>query len=349
MVADYHTARRAGVDPIAREHAAKAERIAKQHADIVAAITFEHAVERYLDAHSAKWKNLKHRAQWHSTLATYAFPTLGPIPVAKIDTNDVLAVLSPIWLTKTETASRLRGRIEAVLDYATTLDWRAGANPARWKGHMAIVLPKPSKVAKVEHHAALPWKDIAAFMSDLRGRHAMAARALEWAILTAARTGEVLGAKWSEIDLDGALWTLPAERMKSGLEHRVPLSPPALALLTDMAEVRDSAEKDRRELVFPGRSGPLSGMSMLMLLRRMERDDLTVHGFRSTFRDWVSEATNHPRELAETALAHVVADKTEAAYRRGESLAKRAILMTDWGRFCDGLGEKTILLGSTSG
>ena len=239
----------------------------------------------------------------------------------------MLKAIEPIWSTKTETASRVRGRIEAVLDWATVRGYRAGDNPARWKGHLDNLLPARSKVRRVEHHAALPYPEIAGFMTELRTQGGMAARALEFLILTAARTGEVLGAKWSEIDLEAGLWTVPADRMKAGKEHRVPLSGAALALL--------STPGQPDEFVFPGaKGGALSNMSLLMTMRRMGHGDLTAHGFRSTFRDWAAERTNFPAEVAEMALAHVVGDKVEAAYRRGNLFQKRRQLADAWGRFC---------------
>jgi integrase len=252
------------------------------------------------------------------------------MPVTAIATGDVLRVLEPLWRTKTETAARLRGRIEQVLDYATAHGWRAGENPARWRGHLAKLLPSPKKIAKVEHHAALPWEGIGAFMVALREQEGTAARALDFTILTGARTGETIGATWAEFDIEAAVWTIPGERMKAGREHRVPLSRPALAVLNTMAGLRCG------EWVFPGgRTGrPLSNMAMVMLLRLMGYENLTVHGFRSSFRDWCSEATNYPREIAEKALAHSVGDETERAYQRGDLLEKRRDLMGAWANFC---------------
>ena len=278
--------------------------------------------------HEDSWRNEKHRWQWRQTLEV-ACEEIGKIPVAAIATGDVMRVLEPIWREKTETAARLRGRIESVLDFAGARGWRDGENPARWRGHLAKLLPAPGKVAKVEHHSALPWPEIGSFMAELRLQDGAAARALEFTILTAARTGETIGAIWSEIDIAAAQWTVPAARMKAGREHRVPLSGAALAVLADVASPRDA-------WIFPGgRPGkPLSNMSMLMLSRRMGRPKLTVHGFRSTFRDWCAESTDYPREVAEQALAHVLGDKVEAAYRRGDLLGKRRQLMEDWAAFC---------------
>ncbi|MDA8232638.1 MAG: integrase arm-type DNA-binding domain-containing protein [Magnetospirillum sp.] len=294
------------------------------------AMTFRQCAEAYVDAHKAGWRNTKHAAQWTSTLDTYAYPVFGGLPVAAVDTGLVMKVLEPIWAKKTETASRLRGRIEAVLDWATARVYRTGENPARWRGHLDKLLPARSKVQRVEHHPALPYDQMGAFMVLLRAQDGTSARALEFAILTAARTGEVIGARWSEIDLAKKVWTVPAERMKAGREHRVPLSEAAVAVLETMQTIKEG------DYVFPGGRAlkPLSNMAMLKLLGRMERDDLTAHGFRSTFRDWCAERTAYPAEVAEMALAHVVSDKVEAAYRRGDLFEKRARLMADWAEFC---------------
>jgi integrase len=287
----------------------------------------------YIAAHEGSWRNPKHRQQWRNTLAAEAYPHMGELPAADVDTAHVMAALEPIWRTKPETATRLRGRIEAVLAYAKARGWRSGENPARWRGHVANMLPKRSKVAPVVHHAALPWRDVAAFMADLRAEGGLAPRALELTILTAARSGEVLNARWPEFDLDEAVWTVPAERMKGGKQHRVPLAPAAVALLRSLLVLRDAK---RGDWVFPGArtARPLSNMAMEMVLRRMERGDLTVHGFRSSFRDWCAESTGYQREVAEAALAHTLGDKVEAAYRRGDLFEKRRRLMEDWATFC---------------
>lgn len=316
---------RDGIDPI--EHR-KADRAAKAAA--ARGISFREVAERYIAAHEAGWRNAKHADQWRNTLATYAFPVFGDQPVPAIDTGAVMRVLEPIWSEKTETASRLRGRIESVLDYATARSWRSGENPARWRGHLDNLLPARAKVQRVEHHPALPWREMGAFMAGLRRQEGIAARALEFAILTAGRTAEVIGARWSEID--GDEWTVPGERMKAGREHRVPLSTAALAVLAQMKPEGSAPSA----YVFPGgRAGkPLSSMALLMLLRRMGRSDLTAHGFRSTFREWAAEATGYPREVAELALAHVNKDKVEAAYQRGDLFEKRRRLMEDWAAFC---------------
>lgn len=320
----------AGCDPLE----ARREEERQREAEKARAVTFKDAAGRYIAAHRAGWRNEKHAAQWDSTLTTYVYPVFGEVAVADVDTGMVLRALEPIWHEKPETATRVRGRIEAVLDWAKARGYRdrEAMNPAQWKGHLSHLLPARSKVARVEHHAALPWREVGAFMVGLRNRPATAARALEFAILTAARSGEVFGATWEEVDLAGAVWTVPGERMKAGRDHRVPLSPQAVALLVGLAD-----ESDRTGYVFKGmkKGRPLSGMAMLMLLRRMERGDLTAHGFRSTFRDWAAEATAFPGEVAEAALAHIVGDKVEAAYRRGDLFDKRRRLMEAWADHCD--------------
>ena len=315
-----------GIDPIEAKRAQQDE----ARLEAARAMSFQQCAAAYIEAHQAGWRNSKHAAQWTATLSTYAYPAFGNLPVAAIDTGFVIQALQPIWTTKPETATRVRGRIESVLDWATTHGYRRGENPARWKGHLSNLLPKRSKVQKVEHHAALPYTELPTFLTVLREREAPAARVLEFAILTAARTGEVIGADWSEFDLEAGTWTVPAARMKGGSEHRVPLSAPALTIVRNLSKIRTSS------FVFPGgRLGkPLSNMSMLMMLRRMNRGALTVHGFRSTFRDWASETTHFPSEVVEMALAHAIESKVEAAYRRGDLFAKRRNLMVDWGEYC---------------
>lgn len=314
----------AGRDPIDARDQARKEAAGQ-------GVTFRDVAALYVAAHEDTWRNAKHRAQWTSTLDTYAFPILGGMGVARIAAGDVLLVLEPVWRAKPETASRLRGRIEAVLDYATARGWRTGENPARWKGHLANLLPNRSKVAAVKHHAALPWGECPAFMRALAVQTGTGALALRFTILTAARTSEATGATWGEIDLAAKVWTVPGDRMKAGREHRVPLSAPALAILHELhtPDVTPDAP------VFPGRDRRqgLSNMAMTGVLRRMKRADLTVHGFRSSFRDWCAETTGHPREVAEAALAHTLKDKVEAAYRRGDLLDRRAKLMADWAGF----------------
>jgi integrase len=322
-----------GIDPLEARDAEK-----KRRAEEAArAVTFRQAAEGYIADNRAAWRNDKHAWQWTQTLGARVYPVIGDLPVSAVETGHVTKILRPIWTTKAETAARVRGRIETVLDYAAVHHWRSGPNPARWKGHLDKVLPARSKVAKVEHHAALPWRAIGAFMAELDRQEGIAALALKFAILTACRTGEVIGATWGEIDLDRALWTVPASRMKAGKEHRIPLADAAVGVLRQAAASRRSDQPDA--LVFPGGrngkgTGPLSNMGMMMLLRRMGRGDLTVHGFRSTFRDWCAEATGYPRELAEAALAHTLESKVEAAYQRGDLLDKRRRLMADWAKFC---------------
>lgn len=317
----------AGIDPIEDR-----KRIRAEQATAGGAHTFKDVAERYIKAHEGGWRNAKHAAQWGTSLATYAYPQLGDTPVARVDTAAVMRALDPVWQAKSETASRVRGRIESILDYATAHGWRMGDNPARWRGHLSNLLPAPRTVAKVEHHAALPYSEVRAFLADVTGEGGTGAVALRFVILTACRTSEALGATWREMDLDRAVWTVPGARMKAGREHRVPLSAGALALLAEMGQ----AGMEPDAFVFPGsgKSGHLSNMTLMALLRRMERPDLTVHGFRSTFRDWAAEETSHPREVAEMALAHALKDKTEAAYRRGDLFAKRAALMAEWAAFC---------------
>ncbi|HVE20710.1 MAG TPA: tyrosine-type recombinase/integrase [Acidocella sp.] len=316
-----------GIDPLEVKHAKRKAR----KLEAAKAITFKDCAGKYIAANKAAWRNEKHVGQWENTLAAYVYPLIGGLAVSEIDTGHVTRVLEPIWTTKSETASRVRGRIESVLSYATTHGWRAGENPARWRGHLENVLPKKSKVAKVEHHAALPWRESGAFMKALATEQGTAALAFRFAILTAARTGEVIGARWSEIDLQHAVWTIPGERMKAGVEHRVPLSADAVVLLREAAKLL----VDDAEFVFPGgkKDKPLSNMALLMTLRRMKRDDLTAHGFRSTFRDWAAE-TGQPADIAEAALAHTVGDKTVAAYQRGDLLDRRRKLMEAWAAFC---------------
>lgn len=291
--------------------------------------TFAQCAESFISSNEMAWKNDKHRDQWRNTLKTYAEPHIGKLPIDGIDVNDVLKVLEPIWATKSETASRVRGRIERILDWAATRGYRSSENPARWRGCLSQVLPDTRKVTKRRHHPALPYKDIPAFMSDLRKRDAISARALEFTILTAARTGEVIGAKWDEIDTNNNVWTVPGDRMKGKIEHQVPLSDCALALLADIPKDSD--------FVFVGMKPDegLSNMSMLAMLKR-DRPDLTTHGFRSTFRDWAAETTEFPNEVVEMALAHGIRDKAEAAYRRGNLLERRRILMNAWAAYCEG-------------
>ena len=315
-----------GIDPIDHRKAQKAKLAAAKAKLLI----FREATQRYFDQHEGKWRNPKHRAQFLSTLKQYAFPMLGNMAVSAIDTPAVLRAIEPIWMEKTETASRVRGRIESVLDWCTVRGYRTGDNPARWKGHLSEVLPARGQVAKVNHHAAMPFAELPSFMAELRKREGVAARALEFAILTAARTGEVIGAKWDEIDLGEKTWIIPAGRMKGGKEHKVPLSERAIELL------RGLPTEDGNGFVFLGPRGGsgLSNMAMTQVLKRMDRGDVTVHGFRSSFRDWASETTNFPNHVVEMALAHVVGDKVEAAYRRGDLLVKRRQLAEAWSKYC---------------
>jgi integrase len=317
--------RRAGKDPISEREAARAE------ASLAAAktISFDDCATAYIAAHRAGWRNIKHASQWTNTIATYCTPVFGKLPVQRVDVGLVMKAIEPLWTTKPETAGRVRGRIERILDWAKVRGYRDGENPARWRGHLDHLLPARSKVRRVQHHSALPYAEIPGFIATLRGRDAIAARALEFAILTAARTGEALGAKWAEIDLDARVWTIPAERMKAQREHRVPLSARAIEIIRNMMASRQN------DYVFYGdRRDTLSNMSLLMLLRRMGRFNITTHGFRSTFRDWVEEQTDTPRAVAEMALAHKVGGAVEAAYRRGDLFEKRRPLMDRWCLYC---------------
>lgn len=313
-----------GKDPIeVRDARRVAEALAK-----AATISSRDAWTRYIKAHRAGWRNAKHADQWTNTLETYAGPVLGDVPVSLVDVGLVMRVIEPHWKTKNETMRRVRARLEAVLDWARVHGYRAGENPARWKGNLDKLLPKPSRVARVEHHAALGYAEIGAFMEKLREQAGEAARALEFLILTAGRTGEVIGAKPEEFDLDAGIWTVPASRMKGGRRHRVPLSLRAVEI------VRDRVEQDRPYVFAGGKPGePLSNMAMAETLKRMGQG-VTVHGFRSTFRDWVADKTTYPRELAEAALAHKMDDTTEAAYQRSDMIEKRRAMMVAWSRYC---------------
>jgi integrase len=334
---DARRKRHEGIDPI---EARRAER-ARQRLEAAKAITFKECAESYIASHRAGWRNEKHKYQWRATLATYAEPVIGKLAVQAIDTALVLKVLEPIWTEKPETASRLRGRIENILDWAKVRGYRDGENPARWRGHLDHLLPARSKVAAVEHHAALPYAELPAFLIELRAQEGASARALEFAILTAARTGEVIGARLDEISEREKVWTVPGQRMKAGKEHRVPLSARALAIVNGIdrqpeGEQGKDAQSEAGAFVFPGgKPGKaLSNMAFLMLLRRMKREDLTAHGFRSTFRTWAAERTSFPREVIEAALAHTVGSKVEAAYQRGDLFEKRRRLMDAWASYC---------------
>lgn len=313
-----------GKDPIETRKAAKLA----LRAEDAKAITFEDAAKAYMGAHESSWRNAKHREQWKNTLKGLAYPTLGKLGVRDIEVAHVLQVLEPLWQDRTETAVRLRGRIELILDWAIARGYHAGLNPARWRGHLDKILAKPSKIKAKGHMAALPVGEIGAFMQRLRAVGGTGARAVEFVVLTAARSGEVRGATWAEIDLKEKVWTVPASRMKAAKEHRVPLSPAAITLLEALPRIAGT------DLVFPApKGGLLSDMTLIAVLRRMDVK-ATVHGFRSVFRDWCGEYTNYPREVAETALAHSVGNAVEQAYRRGDALEKRRKLMEAWAGFC---------------
>lgn len=307
-----------GIDPLDRRQEAKP---APRRVP-----TFREMAANHIRDREAGWSNAKHSAQWTSTLQSYAFPVIGDLPVDQVDTQHILDILRPIWTTKAETAKRVRGRIEAILDAAKVLGHREGQNPAAWRGHLALLLPAKSKVAPVKHFEALPFQQAPKFMLELRQRQGFAVLALEFLILTAARTSDVLGARWDEID--GTRWVIPSERMKSRRSHAVPLSKEAQEVLT-------RARKNKLNMfLFPGRNGQMSNMTMAKLLKTIA-PTVTVHGFRSTFRDWAAETTAHQADVVEMALAHVVSDKTEAAYRRGDLFEKRRVLMNDWASFLE--------------
>ncbi len=315
---------RSDIDPIEHRKATKSVMLAAR----ASALTFEKCAEAFIAAKQLEWKNAKHGDQWRNTLATYAYPVIGQLLVGDVAQAHILKILEPHWKTKNETMSRLRGRLENVLDYATVRGYRKGDNPARWRGHLDMLLATPSRVQNVEHHIALPYKEIGAFVAQLRQQAGMGARALEFAILNASRSGEVRHAVWAEFDLDAATWTIPAPRMKGNREHRIPLSDAALGLLKALPQ------RAGTELVFPNTKGTaLSDMTLLAVLRRM-KVAVVPHGFRSTFRDWAGETTAYPKEVMEHALAHQLKDKAEAAYARGSLLDKRRRLMADWATYC---------------
>ncbi|GGZ21616.1 tyrosine-type recombinase/integrase [Asticcacaulis endophyticus] len=342
----YRSKVRQGIDPLAERTERAAHALATAQAGKIAKITFREVAEAHIAANSDSWRNPKHRQQWANTLSTYVYPAIGDLPVAEIGTAHVLQILEPIWGTKPETASRVRGRIETVLDAAKAREYRTGENPARWRGHIDQILPPRIRLSR-GHFTAMPYDTLPEFMQGLRSRQATAALALEFAILTAGRTGEVLGATWAEIDLEKAEWTIPAIRMKAGVEHRVPLSKRAIEILQSIKALQGPSHRGlnsgsrvetSEKPVFPSdRGGKLSGMAMTMLLRRMKAD-VTVHGFRSSFRDWAAERTSYAHEVCEMALAHTIGNKAEAAYRRGSLFEKRRRLMDDWADFCNGEG-----------
>ena len=326
IAAQCRQSRLRGSDPIEDRKA----RRAAARLDAAKTMTFDQCRDSFIASHQVSWRNDKHRQQWTATLKTYVTPAFGSLPVQAVDVGLVMKALEPIWTVVPETASRVRQRVERILDWAKVRGLREGENPARWRGHLDNLLPKRSKIRKPVKHSALPYVEIGSFMHALRQREGVAARALEFLILTAVRTGEVLGARWAEVDFGERTWTIPAGRMKAGKQHRVPLSSAALSVLSSMRGLSD-------EFIFPGTRNDrsLSNMAMLVLLRRMGRADLTVHGFRSTFRDWAAERTNFAREVAEMALAHTIRDKVEAAYRRGDLLEKRHALMEAWAIYCN--------------
>ena len=333
-----------GIDPIEQSIQERIRALAAEKANKIAdeknQATFNKVALEFIESKKAEWKSAKHHQQWVNTLTTYAFRIIGHIPVADIETAHVLAILKPIWNTKTETATRVRTRLEAVLSYAEAHNWRTGGNPARWRGHLSAILPSPQKLKELKHHSALAYAELPQFMGILSNTDGMGARALELTILTATRTKESLGARWEEFDLNSRIWTIPKERMKAGVEHRIPLSDQAMKMVLKMAEYKMS------DYVFPNRSNgkPMSNAGMSSVLKRLERTDITVHGFRSTFRDYVAEKTNTPGRIAEAALAHKLKDASEAAYQRGDLIEKRKILMQSWANYCYPTGEKVIPL-----
>jgi integrase len=322
--------RRDGLDPIETKKARSVPAVL---------MTFDEAAARFIESREDTWRNAKHGEQWRRTLNDFASPVIGKVPVRDVDTTLVTRVLEPIWRSVPETANRVRARVEMILDWCKASGLREGENPARLRGHLDHILPPLAAVRRAKreqqqsdgHHKALPYTEVGAFMAELRSRTGAAARALEFAILTAGRTGEVIGAKFGEIDLDAAVWTIPASRMKGNREHRVPLSAQAIEIIKAQAAIREG------DHVFNGdRVGePLSNMAMLELLKRMGRTDVTVHGFRSTFRDWAGDCTSFARDVVEAALAHALKDKTEAAYRRADAFEKRRRLMDAWASYCD--------------
>lgn len=328
VAAIYRMKVRAGIDPLAERQEVADKAATERQVQRLASVTFKAVADAFIEAKEDSWRNAKHRQQWKNTLATYVYPVIGEMAVADIDTPHVLQVLEPIWKAKPETAGRVRGRIEAILDAAKVRGYRTGDNPARWRGHLAQLLPARAKLSR-GHHKAAPYAEVPAILKQLQARQAVAALALEFTILTAARTGEVIGAKWDEVDLGKEVWVISATRMKAGREHRVPLSARAVDILKRTKKLGSA-------YLFPGqRNAQMSGMSMAMLLRRMNVD-ATVHGMRSAFRDWAAECTGYPHEVCEMALAHTVGNKVEAAYRRGDLFEKRRRLMADWADFCAG-------------
>lgn len=327
----------------ARESAAENRKLVKQGIDPLAVreqknekesvtVTVTHCAARYIQSHRRSWRNAKHARQWVSTLKTYVRPVIGNLPVEEVTTQDILKILTPIWTVKNETAKRVQGRIENILDFAAAHEYRDPVNPARWRGHLDKLLAKPSRIQKVNHHPAMPYDQLAVFLSIIDSYNSMSSKALQFLILTATRTSEVLNAEWNEVDIDKATWQIPAERMKANREHRVPLSKQAMVLLQSLPQVKGNNH------IFPGMKAgrPLSNMSLLQFMRGLgygpsgEKGNYVPHGFRSSFRDWTGEVTSYPRDVAEMALAHAIENKVEAAYRRGDLFEKRRAMMQEW-------------------
>jgi integrase len=318
IAAPYRKMQKQGIDPMNYRDSLSSRNVSN---------SFRSCAEAYIKSHESGWKNPKHIKQWASTLEQYAYPVIGDMAVDQIDTEHVMQVLTPIWNTKTETASRVRGRIENVLSWAIVQKYRQSPNPAIWRGHLSMLLPKRSKVQQVQHHPALPYKEIPKLMALLRAIDSVPARAMELTILTCTRTNETIQATWGEIDFEEKLWIIPKDRMKAGREHRAPLSNQAISILELLPRLND--------WVFPSTRTHISNNAMLLCLKnQLGFGNITVHGFRSTFRDWAAEVSTYPREVAEAALAHVVSDKTEAAYQRGDLLEKRRQMIQEWSNYC---------------
>ena len=316
---------RNGIDPVLKRKEAKAALIKSQ----LGGLTFAEATEKYINLNKSKWKTLKYTETWASSIKTYAYPVIGQFPIRDIELQHIVSILEPIWTAKTETASRLRGRLENVFDWAIVSKYRTSENPARWKGYLDKVLPSPHKIATVSHHKSMPIDQVSAFIQQISKTNAIASKALTFLILTATRSNEVRGATWDEIDFEKMVWTIPAKRMKAGKEHRIPLAPQAVEILQSVPRL--SSEQN---LIFPSPyGGKLSDVTLLAVMRRLNIDAVP-HGFRSTFRDWVAEHTSYPNHVAEMALAHTISNKVEAAYRRGDLFDKRREMMNDWARFC---------------
>ena len=342
---------RQGIDPIEQRtllsKKKEADLIAQEETEAMEKATFRTLALEYIKIHSPEWKNIKHKQQWKNTLSTYAFPFIGSMPVSEIETKHILKILNPIWSSKTETAKRVRTRMELILDYAKVNNWRSDSNPARWRGHLQTSLPSPTKIKKLKHHPALPYAELPKFMLELMDQNGIGARALEMCILHANRTQEVLKARWDQFDLESRVWTIPEENMKKGIEHRIPLTDRALEILNRLHTYRVS------DYVFPNQSTGhhLSQAGMSSVLKRMQKDNkwqdkdgrnITVHGFRSTFRDYIAEQTDTPQRTAEHALAHRLKDASEAAYQRADLIEKRQILMQVWANYCYPSGAKVI-------